>query len=259
MMLCSGTQSQTLTILHTNDTHSQVEKAAIGQDSLGGFVTRANMIDSIRKQNNLLLLLDAGDFSQGSIYYNFFHGRIEMAAFNLLQYDALTLGNHEFDNGVDSLAMLAELLNTPIICSNYLIVNPSLKPYVKPSVIIEKGGLRIGIIGLGVNPAELISKKNFQGIIYQDPIERANYYADRLKSENHCDIVICLSHLGDDTAGVNDMLLAAQSKNIDIILGGHTHKKLDKLMVNNLENKPVIINQAGKGGNYLGYIQISLD
>lgn len=256
---CLQAHSRKLVILHTNDTHSQVEASVVNADTLGGLVQRAALIDSIRQANEDVLLLDAGDFSQGSPYYNFFHGRMEVAAINLLKYDAITLGNHEFDNGVDSLAMLANLLKAPIVCSNYQIIHPELRGYVQASLVIEKNGLRIGIIGVGVNPDGLISKKNFKGIVYKDPISEANHYAELLKKQEHCELVICLSHLGDDSPNVNDSILAMQSRNIDLIIGGHTHKLIDRIEIKNLDNQNVLISQAGKYGTYLGVIELDIE
>ncbi len=259
-ILFSLSFSRTLTILHTNDTHSQIDASKDKQnpsETIGGLVARANFVDSVRKNNKDVLLLDAGDFLQGSAYFNFFHGRLEIQAINLLKYDAITLGNHEFDNGTDSLAMLLEQLKVPAICSNYNITHPILKKHILPYLVFERAGMRIGIIGLGVDPEGLISARNFQGITYQEPIHLANFYADKLKSEYNCNIIICLSHLGDENPSINDNIIAEKSKNIDIIIGGHSHKMIDRLEVKNLNGEKVLITQAGSFGKYIGEIKLS--
>ncbi len=259
-LICSLSFSQTLTILHTNDTHSQIDPSKDKKNpskTIGGLVARANLIDSVRKSNKDVLLLDAGDFLQGSAYFNFFHGRLEIKAINLLKYDAITLGNHEFDNGTDSLAIILEKMEVPVICSNYEITLPSLKGQIQAYVITEKAGMRIGIIGIGVKPDGLISDKNFKGITYQDPINSANFYANKLKTEKECDLIICLSHLGIENPNVNDQILAQNSKNIDIIIGGHSHKMIDKLEVKNINGENVLITQAGSFGKYIGEIKLS--
>lgn len=246
---------KTLTVLHTNDTHSQVESNHI---RLGGYAARMDMIDSLRNIDKNIILVDAGDFLQGTPYYNFYKGIVEINAIKLMKYDAITLGNHEFDNGVLELAQLLSQLNLPVICSNYNVQGTPLEPHLKKYHIIVKNKIKIGIIGLGINPKGLISDKNFEGIMYLDPIISANTYAQHLKLIENCDVIICLSHLGDNSPLVNDIMIASNSKYIDLIVGGHTHKCITDLKVKNSADEEVTIVQAGKRGDYLGEVKIKV-
>ena len=238
LLLASCTpKKQQLLILCTNDSHSQIE---VYKDSAkGGFAARADIIDSLRAIFPLNLLLDAGDMVQGTPYFNVYHGRIEMAGYNRLGYDAATLGNHEFDMGLDTLAMFLKLADFPIISCNYDVRGTVLEGIVKPFEIFDRGGMKIAVIGFGVSPKSLILPTNFEPIQYLNPIETGNYYADSLKNAG-CDFVIALSHLGCE-GDVNDSILAAQSRNIDLIFGGHTHKISGVFKIQNLDNKPVEI------------------
>ena len=253
-----------LTILHTNDTHSQVEPLTSGVNiGRGGYARRMGMIDKLRQEDPELLLLDAGDYWQGSPYFNFFNGRIEIDALNRMGYDAATLGNHEFDNGVDTLAKVLREANFPIVCANYAVEGTPLEDIVKPFVIFRRKGLKIGVIGLGVNPKSLITEKNFTPLKYIEPISVANRLADQLKNREHCDVVLCLSHLGTDTiVGMNnpasDRILAQQSENIDLIIGGHTHKVINEYENNRL-GRPVLLVQTGKSGVNLGKITLQVE
>ena len=218
---CCSDKKQELLILCTNDSHSQVE----AKDGKGGFAARADVVDSLRKVYQLNILLDAGDMMQGTPYFNIYHGRIEIAAYNRLGYDAVTLGNHEFDYGLDTLAMFLKLASFPIVSCNYDVKGTPLEGIVKPYTVINKGGLKIAVIGFGVSPESLILQSNFAPVKYQNPIERGNYYADSLKNSG-IDFIIALSHLGYFTDGRdNDSTLATNSKNIDLILGGHDYNQ----------------------------------
>ena len=188
---CCSDKKQELLILCTNDSHSQVE----AKDGKGGFAARADVVDSLRKVYPLNILLDAGDMMQGTPYFNIYHGRIEIAAYNRLGYDAVTLGNHEFDYGLDTLAMFLKLASFPIVSCNYDVKGTPLEDIVKPYTVINKGGLKIAVIGFGVSPESLILQSNFAPVKYQNPIERGNYYADSLKNSG-IDFIIALSHLG---------------------------------------------------------------
>ena len=258
-LLC-GCQKKatTLTILHTNDTHSQVEPKANG---LGGYARRMGLIVEERTQNPDLLLVDAGDFCQGTPYFNFFHGRVEIDALNRMEYDAATLGNHEFDNGLDTLAAILRLAHFPIVCANYDVSGTPLEGIVKPYTIVHKGGLKIGIFGLGVQPKGLISDKNFEPIVYHAPYPIAQEMATLLRHKKHCDVVVCLSHLGTYAGTPNDYCdtkLAAETRDIDVIIGGHTHKKYDDLRVRNLDGIEVPIQQMAKSGVWLGKVVLHL-
>lgn len=257
VLLLSCTPQDHLTILHTNDTHSQVEPKSNGQ---GGYARRMGLIAEERKADRNLLLVDAGDFCQGTPYFNFYHGRVELDAMNRMGYDAATLGNHEFDNGLDTLAAALRTARFPIVCANYDFTGTALEGIVKAYTIVRKGGLKIGIFGLGCDPKGIISDKNFAPARYLHPYPVAQQITDRLRAE-HCDLVICLSHLG--TYGkapedVCDVALASQTRGIDVFISGHTHKLYDHLRVPNLDGDSIPICQMGKSGVYLGKIVIDL-
>lgn len=251
-------KATTLTILHTNDTHSQVEPKADGR---GGYARRMGLIAREREQDPNLLLLDAGDFSQGTPYFNFFHGRVEIDALNRMGYDAATLGNHEFDNGVDTLAAVLKTAHFPIVCANYDVSGSPLEGIVKPYVITRKGGLKIGIFGLGVQPKGLIADKNFAPLVYNPPYPIAQEVATMLRHEKHCDVVVCLSHLGTYPATEQDYCdveLAANTRDIDVIVGGHTHRVYDNLRIRNLDGVEIPLTQMGKSGANVGKIVLTL-
>ena len=250
-----------LTILHTNDTHSQVEPTnpkAAKDANLGGYARRMGFIAQEREADPNLLLLDAGDFSQGSPYFNYFRGRVEVDAMNRMGYDAATFGNHEFDNGVDTLAMLVRLAKFPFVCANYDVKGSALDGLVKPYVVLHGGGLKIGVIGVGVAPDDLIAKDNFAGITYLDPLPIINETADMLRNEKGCDLVIVLSHLGtDNTQSVSDEELAPQLRNVDIVIGGHTHHVIDGKRIQDSEAHEVVLSQMGKAGMRVGKIKVN--
>lgn len=253
-----------LVILHTNDTHSQVEpteNSNLKTANMGGYARRMGVIEKIRSEEKNVLLFDAGDFSQGTPYFNFFNGRVEIDALNRMQYDAGTLGNHEFDNGIDTLAVILKNARFPLISSNYELENTPIKNHIQPYLILKKFGLKIGIMALNVDPKSLIIESNYRGLVYRDPIEKAKETSAFLKNKQKCDLVICLSHLGSDSTAidVNDFTIAHQTKHIDIILGGHSHSLLENTKTNNAEGKKVIIAQMGKSGLYLGRIDIELE
>ena len=252
-----------LVILHTNDTHSQVEpteNSNLKTADMGGYARRMGVIEKIRSEEKNVLLFDTGDFSQGTPYFNFFNGRVEIDALNRMQYDAGTLGNHEFDNGIDTLAVILQKARFPMISSNYEVDNTPIKNQIQPYLILKKFGLKIGIMALNVDPKSLIIESNYRGLVYRDPIEKAQELSAFLKNKKKCDLVICLSHLGSDSTSVdvNDFTVAHQTKHIDIILGGHSHSLLENVKTNNANGKKVIISQMGKSGLYLGRIDLEL-
>lgn len=256
-------QKVKLVILHTNDTHSQVEpteKSSLKNSDMGGYARRMGVIQQIRTEEKNVLLLDAGDFSQGTPYFNFFNGRIEVDALNRMNYDAITLGNHEFDNGIDTLAAILKAAKFPIISSNYKVENTPLKGIIKPYLVLNRYGLRIGIMALNVQPKSLIIESNYRGLVYSDPITTANKMASFLKNNQKCDIIICLSHLGSDATAkeINDFQLARETRHIDVIIGGHSHTLLENTKQTNLDNCEVVIAQMGKSGLYLGKIELYL-
>lgn len=257
LILVACTPQDHLTILHTNDTHSQIEPKA---DNQGGYARRMGLIKEERKADKNLLLVDAGDFCQGTPYFNFYHGRVELNAMNRMGYDAVTLGNHEFDNGLDTLAEVLKTAHFPIVCANYDFTGTAMEGTTQPYAIIRKGGLKIGIFGLGCNPKGLIADKNFLPARYIEPYGVAQAMADTLRAQN-CDVVVCLSHLG--TYGkaeedVCDVSMAKQTRGIDVIISGHTHKLYDNLRVANLDGDSIPICQMGKSGIYLGKIVLFL-
>ncbi len=250
-------QEAHLTILHTNDTHSQVEPKDNGQ---GGYARRMGLIKQERKTDPDLLLVDAGDFSQGTPYFNLYRGRVEIDAMNYIGYDAATLGNHEFDNGLDSLAMVLKQAQFPIVCANYDFTGTPVEGLVRPYTIVKKGGVRVGIFGLGCNPKGIISDRNFEPAQYLEPYAVAQRMADTLHAQG-CDVVVCLSHMG--TMGkaktdACDSVMVTCTRGIDVVIGGHTHKFYDKLRVANLDGDSIPLCQMGKSGVYLGKIVLDL-
>ena len=255
-LLSSCTQDH-LTILHTNDTHSQIEP---NSKNLGGYARRMGLISEERKQDRNLLLVDAGDFCQGTPYFNLYHGRVELSAMNRMRYDAATLGNHEFDNGLDTLAAVLQTANFPIVCANYDFTGTALEEVIKPYTIVKKGGLKVGIFGLGCDPKGLISDKNFLPARFLDPYPIAQAMADTLRAQG-CEVVVCLSHMGTfgkSAEDVCDVQLAQQTRGIDVIIGGHTHQMYDHLRVANLDGDSIPVAQMAKSGVYLGKIMLYL-
>jgi len=251
-----------LVILHTNDTHSQVEpteKSSLQTSDMGGYARRMGEISKIRQQEKNVLLVDAGDYSQGSPYFNFFNGRVEIDAMNRMQYDAGTLGNHEFDNGIDTLAVVLKTARFPLISSNYDFGKTALSGMIKPYIVLKRAGLRIGIMALDVNPKSLIFDKNYKGMEYEDPIIKANEISTLLKKKEKCDVIICLSHLGANGAEVNDFDIAHKSRYIDVIIGGHSHSMINNTTEKNAAGKPIVIAQVGKSGLYLGRVELELE
>lgn len=255
---CRTDTQRSLLILHTNDTHSQIEPKA---DGTGGYARRMGLINKEREKNPNLLLVDAGDFCQGTPYFNFFHGRVEVEALNRMGYDAVTLGNHEFDNGIDTLAAILQDAAFPVVCANYDVTDTPLEGLVRPYVVLNKGDVRVGVFGLGVDPEGLIAMHNFLPLVYLDPLPIANNIAAQLKEEEGCDVVVCLSHLGTEgkmEGDICDKFIAANSRNIDVIIGGHTHKVYQNLYITDLDGKSVLLSQTGKSGAAVGKITVAL-
>ncbi|KOO69616.1 MULTISPECIES: bifunctional metallophosphatase/5'-nucleotidase [Prevotellaceae] len=263
--LTAAAKGRQLLILHTNDTHSCVlplnpNLADTMLAGRGGFLRRAAMIDQMRKEDKDLLLLDSGDFSQGSPYYTMFKGDVETELMNIMGYDAATIGNHEFDFGLENMARIFRKAKFPIVCANYDFTGTVVEGLVKPYVIIKRKGVRIGIFGLSPKLDGLVMASTCAGVRYSDPIKTANAVADKLKNEEKCDVVICLSHLGWDEAGLNDMEMMAKTRNIDLVLGGHSHSYFKMLNhVRNLDGKDVPNDQNGKHGIFVGKITLSLE
>lgn len=247
-------QNQVLTILHTNDTHSQIEPWSSKEyKNVGGYARRDSVIRATREQEAPVLLVDAGDFSQGTPYFNFFHGYAEIEMMNKMGYEVATLGNHEFDNGVNALSERLKTANFTIVCANYTFKNKKLSKQVKPYHIIKKGNLKIGIYGLLVDLTGLVDRKVLDSVKYENPIAVSAELAPFLKNKKKCDIVVCLSHLGfeSDPAVVSDSTLAVAVGDIDLIIGGHTHLLLEDKIVNGVQ-----IMQLDYGGIRIGKIDI---
>ena len=254
-----------LTILHTNDTHSRIEPFPfndIKYPGLGGFAKRATLIKDIRKKEQNVLLLDAGDIFQGSPYFNFYGGELELKLMSEMGYDAATIGNHEFDNGLEGILKQIPNATFPFICSNYDFSNTILNGKTKPYIILMKDNIKIGIFGLGIELKGLVDKKNYENTLYLNPYEKAAEYAHLLKKEKKCDIVICLSHLGYSSKDKQpcDYNMAKQSKNIDLIIGGHSHTLLkNPVKMYNSDGEIIYIGQVGWGGAYLGRFDFFID
>ena len=254
-----------LVVLHTNDTHSTIMPLNENLDNKdlagrGGCLRRINMIKEERKQNPDLLFFDSGDFSQGSGYYTLFKGEVEVGLMNQMGYDAATIGNHEFDFGLNNLAKLIRMANFPIVCSNYDFGNTELKSIVKPYLILKRNGLKIGVFALCPKMDGLVDDANCQGLTYLDPIAKANEMTRFLKKKK-CDLIICISHLGwDKHNGPNDQEMVAGSHGIDLVLGGHSHTFFEELRyVKDLDGRDVPIDQNGKHGAYIGKMVLKFD
>jgi 5'-nucleotidase len=221
------------------------------------------MIDKIRQENPNTLLLDAGDIFQGTPYFNYFGGEVEFKLMSLLKYDAATLGNHDFDNSIEGFHNQLPNANFDFVCANYDFKNTILNTLVKPYKIFFKSGIKIGVFGLGIELHNLVSPELFKETKYLDPIEITKDISKELKENENCDLVICLSHLGyhyKNSDRVSDLKLAAATKYIDLIIGGHTHTFLPKpTLVKNLDNETVIVNQVGAYGVNLGRIDFYFD
>ena len=259
LVACAKTpESRQLTILHTNDTHSQILPE--DERNIGGYARRSGLIKQEREADPELLLLDAGDFSQGTPYFNYYHGRIEIDAMNRMGYDAGTLGNHEFDNGLDTLAEILKLAKFPIVCANYDVAGTPLEGLVQPYAIFDRNGMKIGVFGLGCYPFSVIDDANFAPIRYLEPYAVAQQMADTLRAQG-CEVVICLSHQGTephDAGEPCDTEMVAHTRGIDVVIGGHTHQLVTDLKIKNLDGKEIPLCQMAKLGAYLGRIMLYL-
>ena len=254
-----------ITILHTNDTHSQIDPLPPNDRNAGrgGVARRATLVKQIRKENPNTLLIDAGDVLQGTPYFNFYKGEVEYKAMSAIGYDVGTLGNHEFDNGVGALAAALKFANFDIVSANYDVKGTALEGRVKPYVVKTVAGIRIGLFGLGVSPVALITTENFKGITYNDPVIVARKMVTTLREQERCALVVCLSHLGYSTtprrnSGIDDGQLAAQVDGIDFIASGHSHLFMEKPVE---QTQPcgakTLIFQVGKSGIYLGRVDFT--
>lgn len=258
-------ESPQLTILHTNDVHSQIEPFPENHNrfpGMGGAAARAAIINEIREKEKNVLLLDAGDIFQGTPYFNVYKGELEIKLMSSMGYDAVTLGNHDFDLGVEGFARQIPHANFPIVCSNYDFSGTALQGKTHRYIVLKKQGIRIGILGLGVDLRGLVFGDIHEQVKYQDPVQSANEVANELKFRHKCHIIICLSHLGYQYQGekVSDRVVAANTRNIDIIIGGHTHTFMEvPEQISNLDSQPVWVNQVGWAGLYLGRMDVKFE
>ena len=254
-----------LVILHSNDTHSCILplKEALSDTALagrGGYLRRIAMLKEERQKHPDLLLFDSGDFSQGSSYYTMFKGDVEIGLMNMMGIDAATIGNHEFDFGLDNMARIFRMANFPIVCTNYDFTGTVLEDVCKPWVIINRNGLKIGVFALCPKMKGLVSDKNCKGVKYLDPARVASETATMLKEQQKCDLVVCISHLGwNSNRGEDDQYMISKSRNIDLVLGGHTHTYMTSLEHwNNMDGKPVAVDQNGKSNIFVGRLVVDL-
>ena len=267
MQSFSPSKTKQITILHTNDVHSHIDP--FGPDdgrnaNKGGVARRAALVEAIRKENPNTLLLDAGDIFQGTPYFNYYGGELEFKLMSMLKYDLATIGNHDFDNSIDGLYAQLPNANFDFVSANYDFSNTVMDTHVKPYKIFTKDGIKIGIFGLGIELDGLVTKKMYKETKYLEPIEIAQDMSRILKEEQHCDLVICLSHLGynyrNSPNKASDLNLAKATKDIDLIIGGHTHTFLRKPTIEkNVVGENVLVNQVGCYGLYLGRIDFYFD
>jgi 5'-nucleotidase len=261
----AGGELTRLTILHTNDMHSRIDpfpETDKRYAGMGGVSQRAALVKAIRAENEHVLLLDSGDIFQGTPYFNFYGGEVEFKAMSAMGYDAATMGNHDFDAGLEGFNLQLPHADFPFLVANYDFSDTLLNKKIKKYKVFKRGPLKIGVFGLGIELDGLVPKALYGHTRYLDPISNAQQTADLLRYDEKCDLVICLSHLGfryeDKT--VSDEVLAAETDGIDCILGGHTHTFFDQAEVyKNRSGSSVLINQVGWGGVYLGRLDIICD
>ena len=251
-----------ITILHTNDVHSHIDPFPANDPknpNMGGVSRRASLIEKIRKEQPNVLLLDAGDVFQGTPYFNYYGGELEFKLMSMMNYDLATMGNHDFDNGIDGFYSQLPNAKFDFVVANYDFKNTVLDKIIKPYKIFKKNGIKIGVFGIGIELEGLVDKKNYKETVYQNPVEMAQEFSRILKKEEKCDLIICLSHLGyqykNDENKISDLKLAEKTQDIDLIIGGHTHTFLDKpTVVKNFIGEDVLVNQVGCYGINLGRI-----
>lgn len=254
-----------LVILHTNDTHSTIMPLSpqlpdTMKAGKGGYLRRIAMLKEERQKDPELLLFDSGDFSQGSAYYTMFKGDVEVGLMNQMGYDAVTIGNHEFDFGLDNMARLFRAAKFPVVCTNYDFTGTPCEGLVKPWIVLKRKGVRIGVFALSPKLEGLVSEKNCVGVKYLDPGKVALETATMLKRDMKCDLVICISHLGwNADRGSDDQYMISNSRNIDVVLGGHTHTYMEQMeYLNNMDGKPVAVDQNGKSALFVGKLVVNM-
>ena len=248
-----------LTLLHTNDTHSCIEPESNGG---AGVVNRSVIVDALRDSlgGDNVLLFDCGDFSQGSLYYNAYRGTTEVECMNAMRYDVAAIGNHEFDFGLDNLARLVALAKFPFVCANYDFTGTACEGLVKPYVVIERAGVKVGVFGLSPDPAGLVPQNCYEGVRFSSPVDAARLAVEALEKEG-CSVIVCLSHLGWKIPNeYNDERLVAETEGIDVVLGGHSHDLFEQpLIYSNSAGENVLLNQAGKNGRCVGFVSVALE
>ena len=260
-------KTKKLTILHTNDVHSYIDPfppTHPKNPNMGGVARRAALIETIRKENPNVLLLDAGDIFQGTPYFNYYGGELEFKLMSMMKYDLATIGNHDFDNSIEGLYNQLPNASFEFVNANYDFKNTIMDGHVKPYKIVRKDGIKIGVFGIGIELEGLVDKKNYKETVYHDPVSVSQDMARILKQEEKCDLVICLSHIGyqykNEPDKISDVRLATLTKDIDLIIGGHTHTFLDKpTIMKNADGKDVLVNQVGCYGVNLGRIDFYFD
>ena len=263
MIVCAQKTKQ-LTILHTNDTHSCIYPLHetlkdTTQAGRGGFLRRVEMLKEERAKQPNLLLIDSGDFSQGSPYYTFFGGDVEVELMNRMGYDAAAIGNHEFDNGLENMARIFKKAKFPILMSSYDFTGTPVEGLTKRWHIIKRNGIKIGLYALGPEFRGLVLEQNYKKLGFLDPVEVANEMGDFLKNKKKCDLVICISHLGWDSKGYNEQVVFAQTHNTDIVLGGHSHTYMKKIQtIKDADGKIVYDDQNGKSGIWVGRLLVEM-
>ena len=268
LVCATGAQAKkpkTLTILHTNDTHSCImplneHLADTMLAGRGGFLRRVSLVKQERRKDPDLLLFDSGDFSQGSAYYSLFQGDVEIGLMNRMGYDAATIGNHEFDFGLDNMIRIFKMAQFPIVCSNYDFADTELKDIVKPYIIIKRKGLKIGVFALDPELEGLVSASNCPGVKYLDPTTVANEMVTLLRQEKKCDIVICISHIGWQGKSNPEPTVFCNTRGIDLILGGHSHTYFETLRyITDLDGKQIPVDQNGKHAIFVGKMTLTFD
>jgi 5'-nucleotidase len=264
-MSASAKGPKKITVLHTSDTHSCIlplnkNLADTMLADRGGFLRRIAMLKQERRKDPGLLLFDCGDFSQGSSYYTMFKGDVEVELMNRMHYDAVTIGNHEFDFGLDNMIRLFKMAEFPIVCSNYDFADTELKDIVKPYLVLKRQGVRIGVFALCPPLEGLVSRKNYGPLKFLDPVEVTDRMVDVLRNREKCDVVICLSHLGWEVSDYPDNELIKRTSGIDLILGGHSHTYLETLgYETDKTGRQVPVDHEGKHAVFVGKIQLTLE
>ncbi len=262
---CPAWAQKTLTILHSNDTHSCIVplKENMADTALagrGGFIRRIALIEEERRKDPDLLYFDSGDFSQGSTFYTMFQGDVEIGLMNRMGIDASTIGNHEFDFGIENMARLFRMANFPIVCSNYDFADTELKDIVKPYITLKRKGVKIGVFAICPQLEGLVSTKNYGPLRFLDPVEVTRRMVDVLKRQEKCDVVICISHLGWAVTEYPDQRMIENTNGIDLVLGGHSHTYFKQLeYVKNSDGKPIPVDQNGKHGAFIAKLLLTLN